>query len=429
MTTVALFIVGFLVCALLHAIFQGYETGVLFYRPSGGKKDSPDGSPQAKIRSDFARNPSAIQATCLLMTFFTASAISLLAARAMGPLNVVSLAATFVIAAVVSPVVVIFGEVIPRALFRRKADSLLPLFTPAVTVARWFFLPVTALISRIVALMGSEANGAEGPRRTVLSKDEMVMLFTEAEERGVIDEEERVMIHSVIDLSTTSVKEVMVPRTKMVAVQEDATRQQLLDLIDRSEHTRIPVYKDKLDQVIGVVHLFDLLNYSGANASSPIKSLIRPVPLSPETKKVGQLLHEMRARRSQMAIVLDEYGGTAGLVTLEDLLEELFGEIQDEFDIEPPMVQHLAPGVFLLDARMDLEEANRELQLGLPGEAETVGGAVTAHLGRIPQKGEQICIGTFELSIMEADEQKIEKIRFRRLRKPFSYDKGTKIED
>jgi len=420
-----LFFLGFVFCAFLHAVFQGYEVGMLFYKKPEGNQEISGSPSRSQVASDFLDNPVPIQATCLLMTFLAASAASLLAVRLLAPWGFAPIVSTFIVAAVVSPVILIFGEVIPRALFRRKAESLLPLFTPGVNLARWLFLPATRFISRIVTLMGQETDAAHDPRRAVLSKEEMLLLFTEAEERGVIDEEERMMIHSVIDLSATSVKEVMVPRTKVVAVNIKATRRELLDLMDRTEHTRIPVYKDKLDNVVGVVHLFDLLDYTDENADRPIGSLIRPVAFSPESKKVGELLNEMRARRSQLAIVLDEYGGTAGLVTLEDLLEELFGEIQDEFDIEPPLVQHLAPGVFLLDARMDLEEANREFHLGLEKEAETVGGAVTAHLGRIPQKGEQIRIGRFELSIMEGDEQKIDKIRFRRLRKPFTYDRGA----
>lgn len=230
----------------------------------------------------------------------------------------------------------------------------------------------------------------------------------------IIDEEKRdQMLHSILDFRDTVVKEVMVPRIDIVKAEKSATVEELMDLIASQGHSRIPIYDETIDNIIGVVYAKDiLLHLREGTKQEHVGALIRKPYFIPESKKIYSLLKEFQKNKVHIAIVVDEYGGTAGIVTMEDVLEEIVGEIQDEYDTEQPLYEVIDDHTVIMDAKMNIDEANELLNLRLPNEEdfETVGGLVFDKLGRVPVKGEEILLDDVVITIEKLNGHRIEKV-------------------
>jgi CBS domain containing-hemolysin-like protein len=239
-------------------------------------------------------------------------------------------------------------------------------------------------------------------------------LLVEAEPAGSTDvrAEEREMIEGIFDLVETSVREIMVPLVDVVALPEEATVAQAVALIQDSRHSRLPVYRERIDNVVGVITALDIL-HRGAEGES-VKALLRPAYYVPVTKRVSDLLPEMQRGRIQLAVVVDEYGGAEGVVSIEDIVEEIVGELHDALDPRPSALTPLPDGSFLVAGRLSLDELNETLDWSVPKkDYETVGGLILSALGRIPRLGEQVVLGDYELSVVDADERRILKAKVR----------------
>jgi magnesium and cobalt transporter len=225
------------------------------------------------------------------------------------------------------------------------------------------------------------------------------------------------MIQSILEFRDTLVREVMIPRTEMVAISSDAPIEEIIDLITRYGHTRIPVYSGSIDNIVGILNVKDLLKFwSKPMAEGNILSILRKPYYIPETKNTHLLLHELKQRKYHMAVVIDEYGGTSGLVTLEDLIEEIVGEIHDEHDAKEGNILELPDGYILADGRTEIEKIEEHFNVTFPdGKYETLGGMILHAIGKIPVTGEKIEIEPFEMIIESADERSIRKVRMRRL--------------
>jgi Hemolysins and related proteins containing CBS domains len=236
------------------------------------------------------------------------------------------------------------------------------------------------------------------------------------EEEGVIEEEEKEMIYSIFELGETMAREVMVPRIDIVAVDVQTPPEEVVRVIAETGHSRIPVYEGTVDAILGLVYAKDLLLHLQCDGSRrPLREMLRPAYFVPETKKVDDLLREMQQRRIHMAIVVDEYGGTAGLVTVEDILEEIVGEIQDEYDAEEPSFEQVGEGEYILDARMNLDDVNDLLGADLPTEtADTLGGLIYDALGRVPVPGDQLEVGRWRIEVLTVSGRRIRKVRMTR---------------
>jgi CBS domain containing-hemolysin-like protein len=247
----------------------------------------------------------------------------------------------------------------------------------------------------------------------VSSEGELLALADEAVEAEVLEVEERALIRSIIDFGDTVAREVMVPRTDMVAIESDVTVSAAIEVAIAHGYSRIPAYASSIDDVRGIVYVKDLMRASREHrASSTVATLLRPAHFIPETKKVASLMREMQASSFHLAMVVDEYGGTVGLVTLEDLIEELVGEIVDEYDVEDPVVEPLAGGAVRVNARMPLDELNELLDLDLPeGDWDTVGGLLFAHLGHLPAEGEELELLGHVLRAEKVQGRRIGRIR------------------
>jgi magnesium and cobalt transporter len=258
-------------------------------------------------------------------------------------------------------------------------------------------------------------------------EDEIQAIIDAGEEEGLIDPQSGEMIQSILEFRDTVVREVMIPRTEIVAISAGAKIEDIMEIICRHGHTRMPVYRENIDHIIGVVNVKDLLRFwSQQVTEKEFLSILRKPYYIPETKNISQLLHELKQNKYHMAIVIDEYGGTAGLVTLEDLIEEIVGEIHDEHDTEDLGIVDQPDGYTLVDGRVEIEQLEEHFGVTFgEGKYETLGGLILNAIKRIPATGETVTVDGFEMVIAAADERTIKKVRM--LRKPVISD-GENLE-
>lgn len=250
-------------------------------------------------------------------------------------------------------------------------------------------------------------------RSRALTEKELQDAINSSEEEGILNESEGDMLQSIFEFGDTIVREVMVPRTDMICCPAEATLSDFLELIIRSGHSRVPLFEGSTDKIVGVVYAKDLLRNWGANDETlTLTEVMRTPYFIPETKRIDDLLKDFRTRRVHMAIAVDEYGGTSGLITIEDLLEEIVGDIQDEYDLEIPWLQPQDDGTLLVDARANVEELEEYFDIEIPREKfDTVGGYLFHLLGNVPQKGEKVSDNGLVLMVEDSDERKIDKVR------------------
>ncbi|MBN1490495.1 MAG: HlyC/CorC family transporter [Phycisphaerae bacterium] len=318
----------------------------------------------------------------------------------------------FIIAAAL---ILVFGVAIPNAWAKYAGEPLLFATMPLLNAAQVVFRPLGAflhlfdgIVRRLAGVpLDNGQNGAEQAEQEILN------IVSEGEAQGGIDEEEKDMIESVMQLDEMQVGEIMTPRTEMVALPSTATLFEAKDLITREGYSRIPVYEESLDHVIGVLYAKDLLHFDRTD-DFDVTKVMRKVPFVPETKPLRDLLREFRQNKVQLALVLDEYGGTAGLVTIEDIVEELVGDIVDEFEPpEPEPIRRIDDDTLEIDARLHVDELNDELDIELPedDDYETVGGFVSSALGKIPAAGEELNHGNVHIRVLAAEERRINRLR------------------
>lgn len=311
-------------------------------------------------------------------------------------------------------VIFVISEAAPKTYALQQTERAALLVAPLVLLLGRI-APLRLLTRALVGLSNVLLPGAgrkAGPA-AVSSEEELLALADEAVEAEVLEVEERALIRSIIDFGDTVAREVMVPRTDMVAVECEVTVAQATETAIAHGYSRIPAYRDSIDDVLGIVYVKDLMRATSEHrSSSTVATLLRPARFVPETKKVSELMREMQAESFHLAMVVDEYGGTVGLVTLEDLIEELVGEIVDEFDVEDPVVEPLADGAVRVDARMPLDELNELLDIDLPeGDWDTVGGLVFDHLGHVPFEGEELVVQGHVLRAEEVQGHRIGRVR------------------
>ncbi len=315
-------------------------------------------------------------------------------------------------------------EWLPRLLVSWYSDLTVRVSAVLVLISYWLFWPlITPLL--VLNLRMAHAGLFSSGRNPYWLDDELHRVL-ELEETRELKPDDKEMISSIIEMHDTSVREVMVPRVDMVCAEKSRPIPELLELIREMGHSRIPIYGDSVDDIVGVAYAKDLLQLSeDPEGEKGLEDLLRPPYVVPETKKAAELLKEFQQEKIHLAIVVDEHGTTAGLVTLEDLLEEIVGEIQDEYDDEDPMYEALSDGSFLVHARLNIDTLNDILDLDItPDGFETVGGLVFNELGRVPEPGEAVPFRNFRIVVREVEGQRIIKAAVSRLQ-PQSEEDGT----
>jgi CBS domain containing-hemolysin-like protein len=327
--------------------------------------------------------------------------------------------ARYLLAVLVAGIISLFLSVaIPHALATHAAERLIASSVGFLNGARVALLPATKLMHAIDNVVARAVGVSPEPPHEQIEQEieqELLSVVEEGAKEGVVDPEEREMIESVIQFRNTSVGQSMTARRDVIALPIGAGLDQVKNVVEESGHSRIPVYDGNLDHIVGVLYARDLLKHLGEPPERfDIRSAMRPAFFVPATKPLRDLLHDFRVQKVHIAIVLDEYGGTAGVVTIEDVLEELVGEISDEHEPgEPAMLRRINDHTVEVDARMYIDQINRVLDLDLPEDAgyETIGGFASNTLGRIPQTGSTFDHGRARYTILEAEPQRVKRVR------------------
>jgi CBS domain containing-hemolysin-like protein len=288
--------------------------------------------------------------------------------------------------------ILIFSEALPKALALRSPAKTAELLAGPMALLGWLLAPLFSLISFVIGPLVRAISGQDISKLPLVTEEELRLLVNVGEEEGLIEPDEREMIEGIFSFGDTVVREVMIPRVDIVALEENAGLEAAIELVLAHGHSRIPVYRDTIDQIVGILYAKDLLPLLRAgDRVGSFGALLRPPHFVPETMKVDALLKDLQARKVHLAIVVDEYGGTAGLATIEDLLEEIVGEIQDEYDVEEPSLRFVAEGELVADARVLLDDLSDVTGLHLESEeSDRIGGLVYERLGRVPKVGDQV---------------------------------------
>jgi CBS domain containing-hemolysin-like protein len=320
---------------------------------------------------------------------------------------------------IVSAVFLLLGQALPRALARTHpevtAGFLLGICRALVALVR----PLSALADSAADLLTRLFGGDRPDTTPVGSEDELLLITHDPTDDGVIEPEERKMIDNVLRLEETTARDIMVPRVDIVAVNEDASPQEIVDAITANGHSRLPVYRESVDQIVGILYAKDLLPFViGTTRALPITKLLRPAYVVPESKRLDDLLGELRRNRVHIAVVADEYGGTAGLVTIEDILEEIVGEIEDEYDEETTLLEQISEREIIVDGRLPIDEVEEALGLRLTDDDDaygTVGGFVHWHLDRLPQPGDRFDAQGLRAEVLDMEGHRLRRLRLYRL--------------
>jgi CBS domain containing-hemolysin-like protein len=316
---------------------------------------------------------------------------------------------------IVSVVSIVLGELIPKGFALANPDRIALAVSGPITLFAKIVSPLVAVLVTLTKLI-SKPFGIDPTRTPELSAAEIRLIVEQGSQQGVLEAEEEQMISAVMSLSDSKLHEVMVPRIDIVAIDQDASFDDAVTLVLTEGHSRTPLYKESVDHIVGILYAKDLLRIIAAGGPRPrLRDIMRPALFVPESQSVDDLLHELQRRRVHMAIVLDEYGGTAGLVTIEDLLEEIVGEIQDEFDEEEPMKVIVRDGEAILDGRADIDQLGElvdpPLELEDDEEYDTVGGFVYHRIGRVPVVGDTVAVDPFAITVIKVTGRRVGKVR------------------
>jgi len=316
---------------------------------------------------------------------------------------------------VVSVVSIVLDELIPKGFALANPDRIALAVSGPITLFAKIVSPLVGVLVALTKLI-SKPFGIDPTRTPELSAAEIRLIVEQGSQQGVLEAEEEQMISAVMSLSDSKLHEVMVPRIDIVAIDQDASFDDAVTLVLTEGHSRTPLYKESVDHIVGILYAKDLLRIIAAGGPRPrLRDIMRPALFVPESQSVDDLLHELQRRRVHMAIVLDEYGGTAGLVTIEDLLEEIVGEIQDEFDEEEPMKVLVRDGEAILDGRADIDQLGElvdpPLELEDDEEYDTVGGFVYHRIGRVPVVGDRVAVAPFAITVIKVTGRRVGKVR------------------
>lgn len=310
---------------------------------------------------------------------------------------------------------VVFGMTVPLAAARYVGERFLSHTLPilyVLLIALWPIIQILSVIDRFARKAAGARDNANGTP-TEQAEQEIMDIVSEREQQGLVDEQEKNMIESVLEFHDANVAEIMTPRTDMVGVPADETIETVRDLVKKTGHSRFPVYEESIDHILGVLYVKDLLLLEPGKELD-IRKIVRKVPFIPDSKPLRELLRQLQDEKVHLAIVLDEYGGTAGLVTIEDIVEELVGEITDEHDrAQPEPICRIDDDTVEIDARLHIDDLNEELDVDIPEseDYETVGGFVFATLGKIPRTGEEFAHDNLHIHVLDAEERKINRLR------------------
>jgi CBS domain containing-hemolysin-like protein len=371
-------------------------------------------TPQAIIIERLHRDPNSYLSTILIV-----NTVAIIVASSAATLLALNLyherVADWVVSLVLSLIVLVACEITPKTLSLQRAERVALRMARLVAAATWVMRPIVFVLTGVTRLLLLMLGGKAQVRGPFVTEEELKMLVSVGEEEGVIEEEEREMIHGIFEMGDMRVREVMVPRTDLVAIEANQPVEKAVELVTKHGHTRIPLYEGSLDHIAGVLYAKDLLRAIVRGEPKTLREIARKPYFTPESNLVQDVLRDLRKNRVHMAIVVDEYGGTAGAVTIEDIIEEIVGPIQDEYDVgEEDEIQFISPKEVVLDGRVSVDDVNELLKLNITGDDyDTIGGFVLNQLGAAPKVGATLEVGTAELRVEAVQGTRIRKVRIR----------------
>jgi CBS domain containing-hemolysin-like protein len=407
---------------VIHAFFAAAKEAIISLRKARRLQLIEEGHSAAQLVNHLAEDATRLLTTEQLVLKFVGFFIVAYAAFVYTlPLAQLTLFNDFLAMVLVTVAAVlitlIFGELIPREIARTYAEPLALWVVYPFNLVSYLAAPLARLITGIGRLLTGRWHTPEDYNLNTITEEDLRTYVDAGEEGGLLREEEKEMIYSIFDLGDTLAREIMVPRIDIAAVNADALVSEALDVILEEGHSRVPVYVDSIDNIMGILYAKDLLaHWRKGGEPRPVRGLEREVYYVPETKLVSELLRELQSKKVHMAIVVDEYGGTAGLVTIEDILEEIVGEIQDEYDVEEFYMDQISDDEYIFSARLNLDDVNDIMSADLPtAESDTLGGLVYNLLGRVPEVGDSVQMEDVRLTVLSVDGRRIVTVKVERL--------------
>ena len=407
---VLLILIVLLFFLLLSLFFSGLEAGLISIDMIALEHSSRKSRRDASLLR-FMKQPDKFLGTTLLVNNIANAILASLTT-----LFVAKLGTSFdprYTALIIGTIVLIFGEIVPKAVFRDYADTIVPKVFPVLIFFYYLFRPFVAIVSFINKGLRKLLKLDENNQYDYLTKDDISFLLNESSDDSAMAPQLE-MIEDALDLKDMDARNVMVPRTEIVAIPETATIAEISEIARAEGYTRYPVYRNSIDDIIGVLIIYDILKYQNGNGEDTCaQDLVHEPFFAPENMDVDILLREMQLQHKSMTIIVDSYGGTAGIVTIEDILEEIVGEIEDEYDdVQERDVQKISPNTWIAMADVEIDHLADDHDIQLPkGDYETIAGLILDHLERIPLQGQFITIDPYKIQVLQATDKKIIKVK------------------
>ena len=417
-----------IICVILSAFFSSSETAFISLQRLRLQHLVETDAEDAKRVAKLVDKPERLLSTLLLGNNFVntaaASTATVLAVSLFGEGGSAIVIATLTITAIL----LVFGEVTPKTFAARNPERVSFLFVAPVEFLSWLFTPLVTVLSWIASGFNKLLGGPTTYRRSLFNEEEIHSLIDLGHREGSVEADEAEMLHAAIEFGNRPVSEVLVPRPEVVAVEKGTTIKDFFELYSKNPLSRFPVYEENMDNVLGILSIKDVLMALARGESSeasPIDDLVRPAYFTPESKPIGELFTEMRDKNYRMCIVIDEYGGTAGVVSLTRLMEEIVGPVGDELTAAEKEFETINEYTFQVDGGMRIEEANEEMELDLPEseDYETLAGFVLHLLGQIPRQGQMLRYKNLKMVITSMRGRKIDEILVTKEKKPATAEK------
>ena len=396
----------------LEAFFSGSEIGMISINRIKLKRKADEGDKSAQKILNLLKTPEDLFATTSLGTNLAVVTSTAVFTAYM----VTHLGETGEILAmvIISPIILFGGEILPKVIFQNRADTIMPVLVHPLRFFYKMSLPVINFFTGISKIFTKPIENGNQKNGQTVSRDQIRQVLSLESQTTSLDVQEIKMIHRIFNFGEITVEQCMVPLVQIYAIKDTSTLDEAHRIALDSGFSRLPVFHDRMFNLIGILNTFDLLNQPADNTL--ITELIRPIYYVPPNKKIDDLLKQLQQRGLHMAVVVDEYGGCIGLTTIEDLLEEIVGEIEDEYDEPEKQYENYVDGGFLIDAAMEIGAINETLNANLPtGDYETLGGLMIDRLEKIPNPGEQVIINGNRLTVKEASKRQVQSIILRKL--------------
>lgn len=412
---------------VLSGFFSASETALTAFKSTELEEIEDESPKRGKLLRGWLRRPNEMLTGILLgnniVNILSSSIATAVTFKVMG--NSPKAIATVTIAMTI--IILIFGEITPKIIAKNQASKISRIVIVPIYILSYIAKPFIKILMGVSILIGRILGVEIKDENIMITEEDIISFVNIGKEEGIIEEQEQEMIHSIVGFGETTAKEVMTPRTSMYAVEGNKTIDDIWDDMLEMGFSRIPVYDDTIDNIIGILYIKDILTYlKEGKANTKVKTIVRKPYFVPETKCITEILGEFKSKKVHIAMVLDEYGGIGGVLTIEDLIEEIVGDIRDEYDTEDEESIHEVDGnKYEIDAMLDIETINKELGINLPEseDYESLGGLIITELGRVASVGDEVILDGLKLKVLELNKMRVSKVLIEKENKEEQWEK------